>query len=447
MKINSKIFKRFDIRGIYPSEINEEVFFNLGQALSFYFKKGPIVIGRGNRPSSSGLKDSLVKGLIKQGINVWDIGIVTTPMLNFAAVSWGSQFGVMVSASHNPSEYNGLKIIKVEDDHVLQFHQGNALDQVEKLLLEGQFKKAAALGKITKKDILKDYQNYLLKKINDIKGLKVVADYGNGLGAIPAKEILEGLPIDYHGLYEEPDGRFPNHIPDNQDIKNFQDLQQKVLATKADIGLFFDGDADRFVPVNEKGEVEQVDYLVALLAVEQLIKKPGEKVYLDLRFSNAVKEVITEAGGQPVELKVGNPFYKEKLAKEGGILAGEASGHIMFAEHFGIDDGLFACLKLLSIMSQKKKPLSQLLAPFKRYYQPEEVSFPCKDPRKVIKQLEKTYSGGKKYYVDGLTVEYKDWWFNIRPSQTQPLIRLTLEANNETLMKEKLKEMTEVLVD
>ncbi len=445
MKYNPNVFKKFDIRGIYPDEVNEEFFFELGRALADYAKQGIIVVGRGDRLSSKSLKRSLVNGIIKQGADVLDIGICTTPVLNFGVISLDCTLGAMVSASHNPSEYNGLKIVKAENRHILQFHKGNALDEIEKRLLDGHFKRPIAKGKVIKKDILKDYQDYILSKINGIKDLKIVVDYGNGVGAVSAKKVFESLPIDYYGLYEEPDGRFPNHNPDNQDIKNFKDLQGEVLNRKADIGIFFDGDADRFVPVNERGEVEQVDYIMSLFATRELIRNPNEKIYLDLRFSNAVKEVIIEAGGVPVELKVGNPFYKKNLAEKGGILAGESSGHIMFAEHFGIDDGLFASLKLLSIMSNEKKSLSELLAPFKKYYQAEEKSFFCEDPEKIIKHIEKIYDQGKKYYIDGTTIQYKDWWFNVRASQTQPLIRLTLEADTEKLMEQKLKDITDII--
>ena len=439
VEIKDLIFRGYDIRGVYPTEIDEDLAYRLGRAFVTFFKCKQVVIGKDMRKSSPSLFKALAKGATDQGADVIDIGMCTTPMLSFSVANYDYEGGIMISASHNPPEYNAFKLIKKK---ALQVVKGSGMEEIKELIKENKFEEPAKKGKITKKEVLNDYISHISKFTENIKDLKIAVDYGNGVGAISAKPLFSKLPITVLSLYEKPDGTFPNHHANPHDTENFKDLQRKVIEEKADLGIFFDGDADRSIMVDENGEIVSTDMLVGVIVGKELKKYPGEKVYHDLRFSKAVREEIKKAGGKPVMMKVGNPFYKEKLINEGGLMGAEVSGHVMFKENYNIDDGLFLAIKTMDIMCTSEKKISELIKPLKKYFQTEEINIEVKNQDKVLDIVKERFKDGKFIDIDGVLIEYPDWWFNLRKSNTEPLIRLRAEADT----KEKLDEKKQLLL-
>ena len=442
--INPKIFKAYDIRGIYPDEINEKAAKKIGAAFAKFLagKTKRIIVGRDARISSPSLFEALTNGIISQGMNVIDIGICTTPMLIFAVRKINNNIGgVMVSASHSPPEYNGFKLMGAGSVQMADIKR----KEIDDLAMSGGFTGATKKGKILQKSILDDYASHILKFARNIKGLKIVVDYGNGVGSVSGKAVLSQLPIKVISLYDELDGNFPNHLPDPHHIENMAELRKRVKSENANLGIFFDGDADRAIMIDEKGEIVFTDLLVALLAREELKKYPGEKIYYDLRFSKVVKEIIEESGGVPVMMRVGNPFYKEKMIFEGGALAGEFSGHIMFKDNFGIDDGLFAAIKTMSLMRKSNQKLSELINPLKKYFATEEINLRVGDGDRALQRVAKHFNNGHSIDLDGVYIEYPDWWFNLRKSNTEPLVRLRIEADTKELMENKKNELLKLI--
>jgi phosphomannomutase len=441
IEINPKAFKSYDIRGIFPEEVDAELAYRVGKAFVVFLQAKQIVVGHDMRVSSPVLAEALLRGIQDQGADVLTIGLCTNPLLHFAVASKKIAGGVMITGSHNPPEYNGLKLIAFPN---LQLGKPGGLDEIQRLVEENNFPPAQKGNKV-QLSILDTYVAHLLTGVKIDKKLTIVADYGNGAGSITALPVLKELGVKTFHLYAEPDGRFPNHPADPHHLENLQALQQKVKSTQADIGLFFDGDADRVLIVDEQGTIILSDILLALLAKEALLNNPGEKVYYDLRFSRAVHEVIEECGGIPEMLRVGTPCYKEKLTKEGGIIAGEFSGHVMFKEHYGIDDGLYAALKVMTIISKYKVPLSQLIAPLRRYYSSPEINFRVRNAEEVILKVQQKFQDGEVNTLDGLLISYPTWWFSIRKSNTEPLVRLRIEANGKKLLEEKEAELLEII--
>jgi phosphomannomutase len=443
--MNEKIFKAYDIRGVYPDEINEDAAYKIGRAVVTYLKCDRIIVGRDMRTSSPALFKSLTKGLTDQGADVVDVGLVTWPMVSFAIMHFGETAGLEVSASHSPSEYNGFKVIKNGGAAVLQLSDVDGLEEIGEIALKGKFDEAVKKGQVEQKDIRKDYQEYLLERFKDINNLKVVCDYGNGVAAVSAEPVLDALSVEAIHLFKEPDGSFPNHMPNPHEIENFKQLQEEIKKQKADLGIFFDGDGDRGELVDENGEIIFPDVELGALALDELSRNPGKKVFYDLRFTKAVAEEIEKAGGQAFMLRVGNPFYKEAMLDKDALVAGELSGHIFFKEHYGIDDGLYSALKFMSLMNRTGKKASELVAPFKKYFQTEEINMKVADADKVFEDIKNKYSDGKLIAIDGLLIDYGEWWFSIRKSNTEPLVRLRIEANTKEMMEEKRDEVLGVI--
>ncbi|MEM4267526.1 MAG: phosphomannomutase/phosphoglucomutase [Candidatus Woesearchaeota archaeon] len=427
------VFKAYDIRGVYPREINETLAYMIGRAFVIFLSCKKVVVGRDARLSSPSLFEALTRGITDQGADVMDIGVCTTPLVSFAVASKELDAGIMISASHNPSQYNAFKII---GKRAVQLHKDTGIENIRQIVEKGVFPDAKK-GRIIHFKILEDYISHIMSFVVGIKGIKIVVDYGNGVGSITAKPVFAKLPIKVIGMFEEPDGTFPNHPANPHDVENIAPLQKKVLEEKADVGLFFDGDGDRCLFVDEHGKIVFPDLLLALLAQAELAKHTHEKVYFDLRFSRVVKDVIERSGGIPVMMRVGNPYYKEKLVYEGGVCGGEFSGHMFFRDNYCIDDGLFAAIKLLSLLSSKGRPLSELINPLKVYFSSEEISLHVKDTDSVIEKVRREFSDGENIELDGLLIQYSDWWFSLRKSNTEPLVRLRLEANTA----EKLERM------
>lgn len=438
------IFKAYDIRGIYPTELNEETAYKVGRAFVQQFKLQTVVVGKDMRPSGESLFKELTRGLMEQGADVIDIGMVATPMVGTTVAGEGYDGGIMISASHNPAEYNAFKLIIKPCE---QLSPESGMKEIELLCKKNEWKEPTRQGKMTRKDVLEAYAKQVLAQGAGVKGLKVVVDYGNGVGSIPGKVIFPKLDIEYIPLYDEPDGSFPHHPANPHELENFRDLQERVKTEKADVGIFFDGDADRSLLVDEQGAIVPADMMVGLFAEELLQEHPGECVLFDLRFSKAVEEAITKAGGVPVRMRVGNPFYKAALIHDGGILGGEFSGHVMFKENHFQDDGLFAAVTALRILSKAGKPLSALIEKFRTYVQSPEINLHVTDADAVLTKLQKQYHDGKLSTIDGLLIEYPSWWFSIRKSNTEPLVRLRIEASSQKELNGKQEELLRIIKD
>lgn len=439
--MNFSAFKAYDIRGNYPNEVNEELAYLVGRATVRKLSAKNVVVGRDMRVSSPALSEELIRGISCQGADVIDIGLCTTPMLNFAVSHYGYDGGVMISASHNPADDNAFKIVGPNG----QLDSDTGLWDIAEIIKKG-FAACTGSGAITKKEVLGDYLGYILKKASDIDHLKVVVDYSNGVGSISGKPALARFDLDLSELNEIPDGGFPGHPANPHDLKNFEQLISSVRQKKADLGIFFDGDADRASFVDDLGRVVPTDLLLILLAKEALEKKPGENIYYDLRFTKSTKETIEKNGGKAIMMKVGNPVYKRALKKEGGILAAEFSGHIMYAENYGIDDGLFASLKTMELLTKEKKPLSVLLDEVKIHETSPEFSLEAKNPKTVFEQIRNSFPGGRMIELDGLYIDLSDGFISVRQSQNEPqLFRIRVEAATAEKMKSRFEKVKSII--
>lgn len=450
-KINPKIFKAYDIRGVYPKEINPEVAEIIGRAFVKFLrkyskkKKLKIVLGRDNRLSSPLLSQALKKGILAEGEEVIDIGLSPTPMFYFGVWRYGYDGGVETTASHNPPEYNGFKIVKEKAKMV---GENTGLKEIKKIALElekKERKKSFKKGRIKRKNILKDYIKFNLREINlkAIRPLKIAIDTGNAVPGILVSELKKQLPCKIYHLFSELDGSFPNHLPDPIEEKNLRALEKFVREKKCHLGLAFDGDGDRMVFVDNLGRMILPDYLTCLLALDLLKENPGAKILYSVCASNIVKEVIEENGGVAIAAKIGHTFIKEKMIKENGFFAGEYSGHYFHRDYSYCEVPLFVLGKVLEKISKTGKNLSQLIAPFKKYYYSKIRNLKVKDKQKPLKLLEEKYKKGKISHLDGLRIDFPDWWFNLRPSNTEDLLRLVVEAKTKFLMEKKLKEIKE----
>lgn len=426
--MNLSAFKAYDVRGNYPDEVNEKLAYLVGRSLVRYLSAKTIVVGRDMRASSPSLSEKLIEGIICEGADVVSIGMCTTPMLNFAVSNYNYDGGVMISASHNPKDDNAFKLIKPGSE---QIGEENGLLDIKNLVQRG-FTDCPGKGATSEKDVLSDYLSHIMGIANDICPLKVVADYGNGVGAISAKPAFARLELDLTEMYEEPNDQFPNHPANPHDIENFNDLIGEVHRKKADLGIFFDGDADRAAFVDDMGRVVPADLLIVLLAQEELKKTPGEKIYYDLRFSKAVPDLIKKAGGTPIMMRVGNPVYKKALKEKGGILGAEFSGHIMYADNYNIDDGLYTSFKVFKLLCVRGKKLSELIDEVKKYEGSPEESMEAKNPKDVYDRVIAAFPEGKQIDLDGVYLDFPDGFISVRQSQNEPqLFRLRAEAKNQ----------------
>jgi phosphomannomutase len=440
--IDERIFKAYDIRGTYPDQINGEAAYEIGKAFASYVGDA-IVVGRDMRESSAEIFENFVRAINEMGVDVVDLGLCTTPMLNFVVAHKNFKGGAMITASHNPANYNGIKLI---GEKAVQLNKERGISQIKELVFKNGLKSAENKGAISTEDILGEYLNYICSKIGEVKPLKLVVDCGNGVAGISASPAFERLGFDVEKMYFEPDGTFPNHQPNPAEDKNLKDCENKVLEVGADLGIVFDGDGDRAFFVDKQGRTHNPGFLLAAIADQELKGKEGQKVYYDLRFSKGVVETIEKAGGIAVKTKVGNPFFKEQLIMGGGLMAAEYSGHFMYGEHYGLDDGLFSALKVISWMSKTGQTFSEFLAPYEAgRFVTGEINFEVEDPQKSIERLEDEFKDGKIDHLDGVTIEYDDWWVNLRASNTEPVVRLNIEANSEQLLNEKKEAIIKIV--
>lgn len=437
------IFKAYDIRGTYPDQLNEDIAYKIGYAAVSVLQAETIVVGRDMRESGVELSKALIRGINDAGANVIDIGMASTPMVYFGVVHWKACAGVQVTASHNPAEYNGFKFCGKMAVPV-SFDTG--LDQVEKLVKGNLPQQPGKTGGVETREIEADYRAHLLKFADEIKPLTAVVDAGNGVMGAFLPALFEKLPVDLIPLFFEPDGTFPNHEANPLKEENMRDLIAKVKETGADLGIAFDGDGDRSMYVDENGTIIPADFVTALIAGEMLEREPGATICYDLRSSKVTPEVIKAAGGVPVETRVGHSFIKQTMREKKSIFAGELSGHFYFRDTFTTDNAEMAAIQVLSIISKSGKKLSGLIAPFKKYFASGEINFEVEDTAEKLAELKATYADClEQYELDGLTMKFKDWWFNVRASNTEPVLRLNLEADTAAVRDQKVAEMQRLL--
>lgn len=442
--MNLSAFKAYDIRGSYPNQVNEELAYLVGRALVRFLSAKNIVVGMDMRNSSNSLKEKVIEGVSCERADVFDIGLCSTPMLTHAVIYYGYDGGIMISASHSPDDENGFKLV---DSSGIQIGEGFGLEDVKRIVKKG-FSACPGRGSIVEKNILPDYMSKMLELASDVKDLRVVVDYSSGSGSVSGKPLFARLSnLDVIELNEIPDGTFPSHPANPHDVENFRELQSKVLETSADIGLFFDGDADRVQAVDDRGRIVPMDLLFCLLAQEELKKEENrnKEYYYDLRFSKVVPEIIKELGGIPKMMRVGNPYYKKALASS-GVLAAEYSGHVMYAENSNIDDGLYCALKILRLVSSINKPISAILAEISKYQTSHEVSLEAKEPQSVFDKLRKKFPTGKEVQLDGLYLDMPDGFISVRQSQTEPqFFRVRVEAEGKKEMEKRLNYVLEII--
>ncbi|MCB9378597.1 MAG: phosphomannomutase/phosphoglucomutase [Holophagales bacterium] len=441
------IFKAYDVRGIYPNQLDEAMARAIGRAFPVVLDAadlahgGPrVVVSRDMRPSSGPLSQALVEGLTEAGLDVVDIGLATTPMNYFAIGHLGTAGGIQVTASHNPKEYNGLKFSKHEARPV---SGDSGIPLLESTVASGAFPAADRTGNVSRADVADAYREHVLgflERPADARRLKVVVDAANGM-AVVDQAIWDALGIDMVPLYFELDGSFPNHEANPLKLENLRDLQAKVREAGADLGVSCDGDFDRAAFVDERGEPIGSDLATALIAGELLAHDPGKHVLYDLRSSRAVDEYIRERGGIPVRERVGHSFMKATLRAKQGLFGGELAGHYYFRDNYDADCAIAAVIEILNLLWHSGKKMSELVAPLARYAKSPETNFEVEEKAAKMKELEAAYADGRIDWLDGITVQYDDWWFNVRPSNTEPLLRLVCEARTPEMLEAKMAEL------
>ncbi len=443
--MNSKIFKAYDIRGLYPEEINKDAAYYIGRALVTHTGAKKVIIGFDMRESSSEIESGLISGITDQGADVIKIGLSTTPMLYFSSWQIEADAAIMITASHNPAEYNGMKFCL---KNAIPIGEGSGMEEIRDLALTEKFPKSEAKGNIAKRlDFLEKYLIYMENFfITGCAKKKLVFDFGNGMGILD-KAVFEKFPAEIESiyLYDILDGNFPNHEANPLKTETLKALQEKVIAEKADLGIAYDGDADRVGFVTETGEIVPMDYLIALLAKEILKKNPGGLILMDLRSSNSVREAIEKAGGKVNRCRVGHSLIKKQMREEGAIFAGELSGHYFFSENSKAEMTTFAILTLLNLMNETGKTMSMLIADLKKYFHSGEINSDVADKDAVIRKLKEIYRNGKLDELDGIRIDFPDWWFNVRASNTEPKLRLNLETKTKELMEEKKVELLNII--
>jgi phosphomannomutase len=445
MQVNPSIFKAYDIRGIYSSELNEGIAYLIGRAFASFLKVDRAVVGRDMRLSGPQLFEAVTRGLTDQGADVADIGMVSTDQFYFACATL-NQAGIMVTASHNPAQYNGFKMVR-HMPYLLSGDQG--IQDIRRLVESEHFATPTRKGNLNPLNLSEQFVDKVLSLIDvpAIKPLKVIADTGNGMVGPILQRVYARLPVKLIGMYLEPDGRLPNHGLDPLQPENRAELQQRVVAEGADIGFAFDGDGDRFFTIDDRGQFVSGDFLTALMAQYFLQKYPGAKIIYDLRASWAVPDLVTQAGGIPLMERVGHAFIKERMAREGAVFAGEVTGHYYFRDFFSADSGMVPSLVVLEMLSRQNTSLSRLLQPLEaRYFISGEINTRINtDPKTKLQQLAETYRDAQIYWLDGISVVYDDWHLNARPSNTEPLLRLNLEAKSKELMEAKRDEVLHMI--
>jgi phosphomannomutase len=445
--LDPKVFKAYDIRGIYPEELDEAGAYAISRAFVQEFEPRSIAVGRDMRLSSPAMAEAVIRGAADAGADVVDLGMVGTEMVYFAVGELELEGGIMVTASHNPKEYTGLKIVRrgalpVGGDSGLMEIRARAMASEEPS--GGQ-----SPGQVRQENIWPRWVDAVLSfiDVDAVKPLRVVIDAANGMGGVVLPPVLERLPIEAVPYFFEPDGTFPNHAPNPLLPENREFIIEKVRAERADLGVAFDGDADRCFFIDDTGEFVPGDFVTALFAESILEKEPGAKILYDVRASWAVPETIQRAGGVPLVNRVGHAFFKLRMRDEGAVFGGEVSGHYYFQNFSRADSGVIPFLLMLELISKRGLKLSELLAPYReQYFITGELNTPVPDVALKLQELKERFGPeGKVSHLDGLSVEAEDWHMNVRPSNTEPLLRLNLEALSPDLMERKRDEVLEVI--
>jgi phosphomannomutase len=437
------IFKAYDIRGVVPEELDARAAYCIGRATARFLGSPEVTVGRDARRSSPLLFDALVRGLGDEGSPVVDLGLVCTPMLYHAVEHLGAGGGVMITASHNPARYNGFKICR---EHAIPIGEASGLREIERLASKAAQPQAseAHSRRLRRADLRAAYVDHVLRIAARIPKLRVAIDCGNGMAGVAIEPLLERLPLEVERLYFEPDGTFPNHEADPLKPENLRDLCAAVRRSSADLGVAFDGDADRAIFVDERGEPVASDLVTALLARRLLRQHPGGLVLYDLRSSRVTAEEIAAAGGRAEMCRVGHSFVKQRMRETGAIFAGELSGHMYFrfSPTLVVDDGIAGFVALLDAIGAEGKRLSELVAPLRRYAATGEINRRVRDIPELLAAIEREHAAAPEIsHLDGLLVRYPDWWFNLRPSNTEPVVRLNLEADTPQRMKDRRDEI------
>jgi phosphomannomutase len=436
----SQIFKAYDIRGVYPDQVNEATAARIGAAFAAVTGAESVVIGRDMRVSSGPLAGAFKEGVTSQGIDVVDIGLVSTDALYFASGHL-SMPGAMITASHNPAQYNGIKLCRAGAAPV---GEDTGLRDIRRLAEQG-LAPAASPGTVTEQDIIGRFVDHCLSvvDVSGLRPLKVVVDAANGMAGKIVPPVFDKLPVKLIPLYFELDGSFPNHPADPIQEANLADLIAAIKSNEADLGLAFDGDADRAFLVDELGQPASGSLVTALVAAEVLSAEPGASIVYNLICSRVVPETIVQHGGKPIRSRVGHSFIKQVMADTGAAFGGEHSGHYYFRDNFRADSGILCALNVLRALSRQEAPMNEVLRPLRRYWNSGEINTHVEDQQAALRKLAEAFMDREPDWTDGLTIEYPDWWFNARGSNTEPLLRLNVEAQAAELGRAK----TEFLLD
>ncbi len=445
------IFKAYDIRGTYPDQVNEAIAFKVG----YHYRdllgeedlaRGPVVVvSRDMRSHSEPLAEALKRGLRARGVRVIDIGLADTPLNYFATGHLRASGGIQVTASHNPAEYNGFKMSRRD---AIPVSRDTGIAELEKLVLGSSTTgDEPPNADEVHQDVRAAYAEHILSFLESREPrLKLAADAANGMGTVYAS-MIEQMNVELFPLYFKLDGSFPNHEANPLKQENLVDLESAVKEHRCNLGVAFDGDADRAMFVDEQGRSISADLITGLLAPRFLRHEPGAVIVYDLRSSWSTKEAITEAGGKPLRERVGHSFMKATMRQHGSPFGGELAGHFYYRDNFTADSSILTLVHILNHLRETGRPLSEVVAPLRRYFATGEINFRVEDKEGMIRRLGETFSDGEIDHLDGITVQYADWWFNVRPSNTEPLLRLVLEARTKELMEEKKAVLLGILGD
>jgi phosphomannomutase len=442
--IDPTIFRDYDIRAIVPDQLNIEGIVQIAHAIVDVFSPKSVQIGRDMRTTSPEFHKAFINKFLDLGVDVVDIGLISTDMLYFAAGTWGEDMAITVSASHNPPEYNGLKIAK---KGAIAISGDSGIYDIRDSAVSGNFKTplSETKGKLTTRDIMADWVNHLLKFIHveKMKPFHVVSDTGNGMAGHFMRPLEEHLPWRVERLYYELDGTFPNHIPSPIEEKNMQDCITKLKEVGADVGMAFDGDGDRVFLVDETGRIVSGTIMTAIVADNLLQKSDNKTILYNAIVGRVVSEVVEGRGGKAIRVRVGHTLIKEAMRKYDGLFCGEHSGHYFFKDNFYADSAIIAALLVLEQMSVQNKKLSELVDQYDKYFDSGEFNFKVEDKKGTMEKIENEYKTGAMSmdWLDGLTVWFKDFWFNVRPSNTEPLLRLNIEGDTKELMEKYKSEL------
>ena len=450
MNINRKIFKAYDIRGIVPEELNEQIAERVGMAFVKLLEEEGIcpktvVASRDMRTSSLELFEALSKGIASMGVDVIDIGQSSTDMFYFVCGTLNLP-GIAITASHNPKQYNGFKMIK---QMPYAIGKGQGMERIQELAMSGDLASIGdKTGTITQKDVREEFIKKILSfiDVSRIKPLKVVIDCGNGMAGPYIEHLEKFLPIKIIPMYFEPDGTFPNHPADPLEKANRAELEKRAVTEGGDLGIAFDGDVDRCFFIDDTGEFVSGDFLTAVLAERFLKKFPGGKIIYDLRASDVVPDTVEKLGGRPLINRVGHAYIKRRMIEEGAVFAGEVTGHYYFKNFFNADSGLIPALLILEMLSEENKKFSEILKPLReKYFISGEINSKVNDVKAMLQKIETIYKAGEIEKIDGISARFADWRFNVRGSNTEPLIRLNLEAKTKEKMEQKRDEVLQII--